>query len=292
MIDTIRNFIKSVIKTLQNVWDKLLNGTRRQKRTIILKVIIYALALFLIVGSITFAVVALSLPDPNKLNARVVAQSTKIYARDGTTLLYEVHGEVKRTLVDPKDLPAYVAQATIAIEDKNFYKNPGVDWRGVLRSIFVDVLSGSTSQGGSTITQQFVRNAILTREKTFTRKIKEIVLAIEIGQRFSKNDILKLYLNEIPYGQNAYGIQAAAQSYFNKDAKSLDIAEAAYLASLPQAPSLYNPNGPNRDKLDARKDSVLDAMLDQGYITKEQHDTAKAEKVSFSKISAGCASSL
>ncbi len=283
MINTIKKYLQIAVQNLQKTWENLIRGNAKQRRTTIIKIVLYFFALILIAGSLTFAVVALSLPDPNKLNTRVIPQSTKIYARDGTTLLYEVHGEVKRTLVDPKNLPPYVAQATIAIEDKNFYKNPGVDWRGILRSIYVDILHGSASQGGSTITQQFVRNAILTREKTLTRKIKELVLAIEIGQKFSKDDILKLYLNEIPYGQNAYGIQAAAQTYFNKDAKDLDLAQAAYLASLPQAPSLYNPNGPNRDKLNARKNIVLDAMYDQGYITKDQRDSAKAEKVTFSK---------
>jgi len=104
------------------------------------------------------------------------------------------------------DVPDYVKNATIAIEDKNFYKNPGVDWRGIARSLYTHITHRSASQGGSTITQQFVRNAILTREKTLTRKIKEAVLAIEIGQKFSKDEILQLYLNEIPYGQNAYGI--------------------------------------------------------------------------------------
>ncbi|MBX4205028.1 MAG: PBP1A family penicillin-binding protein, partial [Candidatus Doudnabacteria bacterium] len=178
----------------------------------------------------------------------------------------------------------FVAQATISIEDKNFYRNPGVDWRGIIRSIYVDITSGSKSQGGSTITQQFVRNAILTRQKSLVRKVKEAVLAIEIDQKFSKDDILKLYLNEIPYGQNAYGIQAASLTYFGKQAKDIDLAQAAYLASLPQAPSLYNPNGPNRDRLDARHEAVLTAMYEQGYISKEQMEQAKAEVVVFSKI--------
>jgi membrane peptidoglycan carboxypeptidase len=233
---------------------------------------------------VTFAVVSLSLPDPNKLNARIVPQSTKIYARDGTTLLYEVHGEAKRTLITLKDVPDYVKQATIAIEDKNFYKNPGVDWKGILRSVWVDVTKGSLSQGGSTITQQFVRNAILTREKSWTRKVKEAVLAIEIGQKFSKDEILQLYLNEIPYGQNAYGIEAAAQTYFGKSAKNLTLAESAYLAALPQAPTYYNPNGLHRQALDARHETVLNQMFEQGYITKDQRDSAKAEVVVFGKI--------
>jgi 1A family penicillin-binding protein len=278
----LKNVLGSVLRFPKFLWDKLRTQKSLQRK--LLMIVLYIGAGILLAGSITFAVVSLSLPDPNKLNNRIVAQSTKIYARDGTTLLYEVHGETKRTLIQLNDIPNYVRQATIAIEDKNFYKNPGVDWRGILRSVWVDITHGTTSQGGSTITQQFVRNAILTREKTFTRKIKEAVLAIEIGQKFSKDQILQLYLNEIPYGQNAYGIEAAAQTYFGKHAHDLTLAESAYLAALPQAPTFYNPNGPNRDRLDARKNLVLDQMYDQGYITKDQRDSAKAEKVVFGKI--------
>lgn len=257
--------------------------TEKTFRRKIFRVALYVSVTFLLLGSLTFAAVSLTLPDPNKLNGRVIPQSTKIYARDGTTLLYEIHGEAKRTLLNFDQMPENVKHATIAIEDRNFYKNSGVDWRGILRSVFVDITSGSTSQGGSTITQQFVRNAILTREKTFTRKVKEFVLALEIGQIYSKDDILKLYLNEIPYGQNAYGIEAAAQTYFNKHASALTLAESAYLAALPQAPTFYNPNGVHKDALDGRKNTVLDQMLDQGYITKDQRDLAKAEQVAFSK---------
>ncbi|HEX5429961.1 MAG TPA: penicillin-binding protein [Patescibacteria group bacterium] len=284
MIEFFKRYYNFLIRRTRANWQTIKSGTRKQRVLLVIRLALYCFALILILGSVTFAVVALSLPDPNKLNDRQVAQSTKIYASDGLHLLYEVHGEVKRTLVDPKDLPAYVGEASIAIEDKNFYNNPGVDWRGILRSVYVDVTSGSKSQGGSTITQQFVRNAILTNQKSWIRKIKEAVLAIEIDQKFSKDDILKLYLNEIPYGQNAYGIQAAAQSYFGIDAKNLDLAQAAYLASLPQGPSLYNPNGPNRDLLDARHEQVLDNMYEQGYITEQQRDDAKKEVVVFSKI--------
>lgn len=278
---------KKVLATLLSYPKFLIDKIRSEKtlRRKILRAALYLAAIFLLLASLTFAAVSLSLPDPNKLNGRVVAQSTKIYARDGTTLLYEVHGEAKRTLIDLNDIPDYAKQAAIAIEDKNFYKNPGVDWRGILRSVFVDITRGSTAQGGSTITQQFVRNAILTREKTFTRKIKELVLAIEIGQKFSKDDILKLYLNEIPYGQNAYGIEAAAQTYFGKHAHDLTLTEAAYLAALPQAPTFYNPNGLHRDALDARKNVVLDQMYEQGYISKEQRDQAKSAEVVFLKKS-------
>lgn len=279
----IEKFITNLYK---NLGEKAKNFTRKRftfKR--LLKWALYAAAAFVLVGSITFAIISLSLPDPNKLMSRIVAQSTKIYARDGQTLLYEIHGEAKRTLVELNDIPDYAKQATIAIEDKNFYKNHGVDWKGIVRAVFKNVSSGDlTGQGGSTITQQFVKNAILTTEKTYTRKVKEVVLAIEIEQKFSKDEILKLYLNEIPYGQNAYGIEAAAKTYFGKTAKNLSLAESAYLAALPQRPSYYSPSGPNSEKLEARKNLVLDLMKEQHYITDEQSNQAKNEKVTFNKI--------
>lgn len=242
----------------------------------------------LIAGSIMFFIVSLSLPNPNKLSARVVPESTKIYANDGQTLLYEIHGEAKRTLVELDQVPQYMRDATIAIEDKDFYRNKGVDIDGIIRSAVKNVTRGDlTSQGGSTITQQFVKNAILLpdhKESTleaYVRKIKEAVLAIQMEQKFSKDEILKLYLNEIPYGRNAYGVEAAAQTYFGKSANDLSLAEAAYLAAVPQAPSFYS-NNP--DRWEVRKNLVLDEMQRQGYISAEDRDKAKAEKVAFSKI--------
>ncbi len=273
----------SIINYPKQFWLKLKNDKLfRRKLT---RFVVYFAAAFLLFLSVTFAVISLTLPNPGKLGSRVIAQSTKIYARDGTTLLYEIHGEAKRTLIDLNEIPDYAKEATIAIEDKNFYHNSGIDWNGIFRAGAGVFTSGSLKgSGGSTITQQFVKNAILTNEKTLTRKIKEIVLAIEINQRFTKDEILSLYLNEIPYGQNAYGIEAAAQTYFAKHAHDLTLAEAAYLAALPQAPSHYNPNGPYRADLDARKNVILDQMVDQGYITREQADEAKLQKVVFSKI--------
>jgi 1A family penicillin-binding protein len=221
-----------------------------------------------------------SLPDPNRLMGRNVPESTKIYDRNGG-LLYEVHGEVKRTLVNLDQVSQNVQDATVAIEDKDFYKHSGISFTGLARSVWVDITTGSRAQGGSTITQQFVKNAILTKEKSLLRKLKEIILSIEIEARFSKQDILKLYLNEIPYGRNAYGIEAAAKTYFNKSAKDLTLAESAYLSALPQAPTRYNPMGPNRELLDGRQKYILEQMKAQGYITEEEHQQALNEKVTF-----------
>ncbi len=223
------------------------------------------------------------LPDPNRLLGRNVPESTKIYAKD-ETLLYEVHGEFKRTLINLDQITPDLKNATIAAEDKNFYRHAGISVTGLLRSVIVDIIYREKRQGGSTITQQFVKNAMLTRDKSFLRKGKEIVLSIELEARFSKDDILKLYLNEIPYGRNAYGVEAAAQTYFNKHASELSLAESAYLAALPQAPSYYNPSGPHFDDLQTRQKYILTQMKDQKYITDEQYQQATNEHVAFEQI--------
>lgn len=233
--------------------------------------------------ALLFVYYSFTLPDPNKLLSRSVPESTKIFARDGS-LLYEIHGEVKRTLVNLDQISPNIKNATIAVEDKDFYKHGGISVTGLIRSVIVDVITGRKTQGGSTITQQFIKNAVLSRDKAYTRKIKEIILAIEIDARFSKDDILKLYLNEIPYGKNAYGVEAASQTYFGTHASDLTLAESAYLAAIVQAPTYYNPSGPNRAALDNRKNYVLQAMKDQGYISSDELATAKDEKVSFSSV--------
>jgi len=275
-------FLNSIIAMPKNLWNRLRSDKLFRKKST--RFVIYFAASFLLIGSLALAIIALTLPDPSKLGSRIVAQSTKIYARDGSTLLYEIHGEAKRTLINLSEVPEYAKQATIALEDKNFYKNQGIEVMSIVRAFWRNTILNVTGEGGSTITQQFVKNAILTREKSYIRKIKEAVLSIEISQRFTKDEILQMYLNEIPYGRNAYGIEAAAQTYFAKHAKDLTLAESAYLAALPQAPSFYNPSGPNRDRLDNRKNFALDQMAEQGYITKEEAETAKNEKITFSTI--------
>ncbi len=244
------------------------------------------LALGIFCAAILFLYYAKDLPDPNKLLERNVPESTKIFDREGG-LLYEIHGEYKRTLVDLEQISPYLKNATIAVEDKDFYKHGGISFTGIARAIIVDILSGKKAQGGSTITQQFVKKSILTDDKSWDRKIREIILAVSIDSRFTKEQILKLYLNEIPYGRNAYGIEAASLSYFNKSAKDLSLAESAYLAAMPQAPTYYNPFGPNRQSLENRKNTILNLMKEQGYITEEYQQKAKDEKPEFNKITTG-----
>lgn len=243
-------------------------------------------ALGILAAAIMFLYYSKDLPDPNKLLDRSIPESTKIFARDGS-LLYEIHGEYKRTQVTLDQISPYVKNATVAVEDKDFYNHGGISIRGILRSAVVDILTLRKSQGASTITQQFVRNAILTKDKSWDRKIREAILAIAIDARFSKEQILNFYLNEIPYGRNAYGIEAASQTFFNKSAKDLNLAESAYLAALPQSPTYYNPSGPHRADLDARKNTILTLMRQQNYITAEQEQQAKNETVKFSTITNG-----
>jgi 1A family penicillin-binding protein len=223
------------------------------------------------------------LPSPGKVNKRFIAESTKIYDRTGTHLLYEVHGEEKRTLIPFEEMPEVLRAATLTLEDQDFYSHHGIKISSIVRSLLKDILHRGAAQGGSTITQQFVKNSLLTNEKTFTRKIKEAILSIEIEQKFSKDEILAMYLNEIPYGSNAYGIEAAAQTYFGKNAKNLTLDEAAMLASLPQAPSRYSPYGSRLDELKGRQEFALTRMADLGYITREQAEEAKQVDV-FAKL--------
>lgn len=224
---------------------------------------------------------AKDLPSPGKINSRLSEQSTQIFDRNGK-ILYEIHGNKNRIVVDLKDMPKYMQEATIAVEDKGFYKHHGFDVKRIIGSGLYNLVHREKAQGGSTITQQFVKNAILTNEKSYSRKIKEFMLAVMIEQMYSKDDILKMYLNEIPYGSSAYGVQIAAKTYFNKDAKRLTLEQCALLAALPQAPTYYSPYGQHKQELLDRKNLVLDLMADQGYITKEDADKAKKKKITFS----------
>src|SRR3989344_610990 len=234
-------------------------------------------------GLITFAAILKDLPNPEQFEDRQVAQSTKIFDRTEKILLYEVYGEEKRTAVKFEERPEQVKQATIAIEDKNFYSNPAFDWRGILRAAIKNFLSGEFVQGGSTITQQLARNAFLSPEKTVIRKIKELIVAIQLEKKYSKNEILNLYLNQIPYGGNAYGIEAAAKTFFNKNAKELALPEAALLASLPRATSYYSPWGKHLSELLERKNSVLEKMMELGYITEKEKLAAQKFKLEFAQ---------
>lgn len=243
-----------------------------------LKIALYAFSALFAIGVISaialFAWVAKDLPNPGTVNKRTIVESTKIYDRTGEKLLYEVHGEEKRTIIPFADMPEVVKYATISLEDQDFYNHYGIKLSSIARSLLKDIVSLDKSQGGSTITQQFVKNSLLTNEKTLIRKVKEAILSLEVETKFSKDEILAMYLNEIPYGSNAYGIEAAAQTFFGKPARELTLDEAAIIAALPQATTYYSPYGSHTDALAGRKAFTLKTMARLGYITEEQANEA------------------
>lgn len=234
-------------------------------------------------GALLILVSTISLPTLDSFSQRKISQSTKIYDRTGDVLLYDVHQEIRRTVVPFDKISQHIKEATIAIEDDSFYSHMGVRPLAFMRAAIVNVTTGSYSQGGSTITQQVVKNTLLNPEKTISRKIKEWVLAILLEQRLSKDEILNIYLNEVPYGGPVYGVQEAATRFFGKNAADVTLAEAAYISALPQAPTTYSPYGNNVALLETRKNLVLERMLDLDFITQEEYDLAKAEVVEFKK---------
>lgn len=256
----------------KNIWRYL---TSRQGMRMI--AIAAGVGLALVVA--VFLWFAKDLPSPNKINARVSAQTTKLFDRTGQKVLVEIYGDKNRSLIEFNQMPQSVKDATVAIEDKDFYKHGAFSVFGIARAFSGIIFRDPSRGGGSTITQQYVKNALLTGERSYARKIKELILAIEIEQLYKKDDILKLYLNEIPYGSTAYGIQAAAKTYFSKDAKDLTLAQSAMLAAMPQAPSYYSPYGQHRDALIARQHKVLDKMAEQKYITTDEAVAAKKDDV-------------
>lgn len=238
---------------------------------------------FLFAGFVVLWAATLPIPDLNSFEQRKIEQSTKIYDRTGEVLLYDVHDTAQRTVIPFEDMSRYIKNATVAIEDAEFYQHHGVKPTAILRAILANLLSGDLlgGQGGSTITQQVVKNSILTTEKTLSRKLKEWILAIKLEQAVRKERILEAYLNEAPYGGSLYGIEEASEAFFGKSAADLTLAEAAYLAALPQAPTYYSPYGNHREALDARKNLVLEKMVEHGFISTGEHAAALAEVVSF-----------
>lgn len=227
------------------------------------------------------------LPAPEQLIERPLFQSTRVYDRNGNLLAEFFDPRAGRRIwVSLRDVSPAVVQATLATEDPNFYKNPGVDWQAVIRAAIQNITGGRIESGASTITMQLVRNALFDPEERFAptinRKLKELLLAYEVSQRYSKDQILEMYLNEVYYGNLAYGIESAAQTYFGKPAKDLNLAEAALLAGIPQAPADYNPFT-NFDLTKRRQELVLDLMVKHGFISPEQAEEARAAPLHFAE---------
>lgn len=254
----------------------------KQGALMALKISGLGLALMIVLLLSVFAIFRKDLAlGPDELTKRVQSRTTKFYDRTGKTLLYELYKDQQLTFVQPDDISNNMKWATVAIEDRDFYKHSGFDIRGIIRSVFVNV-SGTGRQGASTITQQLARNVILedntrTGVAGYTRKIKEVILSIELERMYSKDEILNFYLNSSGYGGTAYGVESAAQRYFGKSAKNLDIAESAYIAAIPQFPSLYDRNSATFDPEAtlSRQQTVIDYMRDQGYISQAEAKEAK-----------------
>ncbi|PIZ85420.1 penicillin-binding protein, partial [Candidatus Nomurabacteria bacterium CG_4_10_14_0_2_um_filter_33_9] len=235
----------------------------------------------LMVGIIIIWISSLNIPDFHSFEDRKIVNSTKIYDRTGEILLYDIHQDIRRTNIPFEKMGANIKNATVAIEDSEFYNHNGIRITSIIRAALSNLFQIGIGGGGSTITQQLVKNTLLTQKVSYIRKIKEWILAIKIEKSMPKEKILEAYLNENPYGGNVYGIEEASKNYFDKNAQDLTLGEAAYLASIPQSPTMLSPYGKNKAKLDTRKNLVLFKMLENKFISQEEYDTTLNEVVTF-----------
>src|SRR3989338_4698234 len=257
---------------------------KKHYRRVLLDTAIAVAVFALVIGGLGMLWVStLEIPDLQAFEQRRVLQSTKIYDRTGEVLLYDLHQDVRRTIVPYEHISRHVINATVAIEDDTFFQHGGIRPLSILRAALANLAGGNLlgGQGGSTITQQVVKNALLKQEKTISRKVKEALLALKLERELSKEEILAHYLNESPYGGTLYGVEEASQSFFGPSSADLTLAEAAYLAALPQAPTYYSPYGNHRDALEARKDLVLSQMRKNDFITEKEYEEAKHATVDF-----------
>ncbi len=242
-------------------------------------IVVIAIVVGIVFGAYTF-IHHLVAPDIAAYITSPAEESSKLYASDGS-LLYEIYKDEKRTDVPLSEMSPYFIKAILAAEDRDFYTHPGVSATSIIRAALQDIVSPNQLSGGSTITQQLVKNSILTREKSLYRKVAEAIWAMELERHLGKDEILARYINSTSFGRNSAGIEAASMSYFGKRAKDLDAAESAYLAAMPKAPSLLSPGGPNRESLDARQQYILSVMHDLDSLNAEEYIKAKTETVAF-----------
>ncbi len=238
---------------------------------------------FVLSGLVVLWAATLQIPDLASLANRKVEQSLKIFDRTGSVLLYDVHNNQQRTIVPLAQISPNIAHAVLAIEDPGFYQHGGIEPRAILRAVLSNLTGGAilTRSGGSTITQQVVKGSILTFDRTLARKLKEWILAVKMEGVFSKDQILELYLNQVPFGGTIYGVEQASQTFFGKHASDLSIPEAAYLAAVLPAPTYYSPYGNHKDALDRRKNLVLDKMQEHGFLTEDEEAAAKKVEITF-----------
>lgn len=252
-----------------------------RKASFVLRLLSFCFLFFVLCFLSLFVYYAKDLPRPEKFIERQLFESTKIYDRSGEVLLYEIYGEEKREWVSLGEIPEYLKQAVIATEDANFYQHSGIDLKGIVSAVLANLKIMKPTYGGSTIPQQLIRSTFLTLEKTAKRKTREIILSLELDRRYSKEQILEWYLNQVPFGRNAYGVEAASQSYFGKSVSEISLSEAATLAALIKAPSIYMFN---LEELFARKDYVLSRMVDERYLTQEEAEEAKKKEVAVVEL--------
>ena len=241
-------------------------------------------ALFIIIGGGLVWASLLKLPDISTFEARKIANSSKITDRTGEIVLYDINQSVRRNEIPLEQMGTNIQNAVISIEDTHFYEHNGIRPTSIMRATLGVLTTGSFSKGGgSTITQQIIKNTLLNTDKSLTRKIKEWVLAVRLERHFSKEQILQIYLNDAPFGSTIYGVEEASSAFYSKHASELSIAESAYLAAMLPAPSYYSPFGNHKDRLTNRKDLVLSKMFEYGRITQEEYDSAKAQEVVFNQ---------
>ena len=259
----------------RGVSNRRLSNVQKSRRLVkYAKILFLGIVVLFVASFIIIPLFASTLPSPDKI-VRSEGFSTKILDRNGE-VLYDIFSQQRRTPVTFDEIPLFLKQATIAVEDKNFYKHQGFDPLGLLRGLSKIVTQGR-AQGGSTLTQQLVKNALLTSERSIFRKIKEFLLAVQIEKKYTKDEILLMYLNEIPYGGTAYGVEAASEIYFGKKVSDLNLIESAVIAGIPQRPSYYSPFSSTPEAYIDRATQVLRRMEEDGYITKEQKEEAIAQ---------------
>lgn len=265
--------------------NKLVETIKKEWHTVPWKKILFGVfaLFFLFVGGGLLWASLLKLPDISTFEARKIANSSKITDRTGQIVLYDIHQSVRRTEIPLAAMSDNIKNAVISIEDTHFYEHKGIRPTSIARAIFSTLTTGKFSQGGSTITQQIIKNTLLNTDKSITRKLKEWVLAVRLERHFNKEQILQIYLNDAPFGSTIYGVEEASQAFYSKPALDLSVGESAYLAAMLPAPSYYSPFGPHKDRLNARKNLVLKKMLEYGRITDNQYQTALNEVVVFNQ---------
>ncbi len=246
--------------------------------------VIALLFLGLFFGSVAFIYFGRDLPRPEDFVSRTISRPTRIYDRTGEHLLYTVHGEERRDLIDIDQVPDHLIDALLAAEDSRFYEHYGIDMEGIGRSILINLRERRLAAGGSTISQQLTRSALLTQERTFMRKVREMILTVELERRYSKDEILEFYFNQIPFGHNVYGIETAAQSFFDKSVSELTVEESATLVAMIRSPSALSPYGDNLDALMGRRNYVINRMASLDFIDEKERQKAIDEEPEFSRF--------